>query len=75
MKAAVLGGKKLEVAVKNGRRLLTRLPADPRPAAELVDIFSGRLKRRCNGGDTVTETTLRPPQRYSWPIVVRRACR
>ena len=31
-----LEGDKLEVAVKNGRWVLTHLPAGPRPAAELV---------------------------------------
>ena len=56
-----LEGDKLEVAVKNGRWVLMHLPAGLRPAAELVrTLFSGRLKRRCNGGDIVTETALRP---------------
>ena len=31
-----LEGDKLEVAVKNGRWVLTHLPAGPRPAAELL---------------------------------------
>jgi hypothetical protein len=31
-----LEGDKLEVEVKNGRRVLTDLPAGPRPAAELL---------------------------------------
>jgi len=32
-------GDKLEVAVKNGRWLLTHLPASPRPAAELLRCY------------------------------------
>jgi hypothetical protein len=34
-----LEGDKLEVAVKNGRWVLTHLPAGPRPAAELLRCY------------------------------------
>jgi hypothetical protein len=52
-----LEGDKLEVAVKNGRWVAhapARRPATGGRTAPMP--FSGRLKRRCNGGDTVTET-------------------
>ena len=39
------------------------LAAEPRPT-----LFSGRLKRRCNGGDTVTETVLHVVTPLPWPI-------
>jgi hypothetical protein len=55
-----LEGDKLEVAVKTAvgcSRTCLRAAIGGRTAPML---FSGRLKRRCNGGDTVPETALRP---------------
>ena len=68
-------GDKLEVAVKKGRWVLRTFPRVREPQRNCSDAISGQLKRRCNAGNTVTETTLRPPQRCSWPIVVPRARR
>ena len=38
-KPGFLEGDKLEVAVKNGRWVLTRVPAVPRPGAELLRCY------------------------------------
>ena len=54
-------GDKVEVAVKLAAGCSRTCPRarDRRPNCS--DVFFGRLKRRCNGGDTLTETTLQLP--------------
>jgi len=53
-----LEGDKLEVAVKTAAGCSRTCPRarDRRRTAPML--FSGRLKRRCSGGDTVTEAAL-----------------
>ena len=70
-----LEGDKLEVAVKHGCWVLTTCPLARERGWTCSELFSGRLERRCNGGDTVTETALHVVTLLPWPIVVRRACR
>jgi hypothetical protein len=54
-----LEGDKLEVAVKN-RRWMPSPPTGGAAAGGRTSptLFSGRLKRRCIGGDVVPETAL-----------------
>src|SRR5947208_3110044 len=70
-----LQGDKLKVAVTTAGGCSRTCPQarDRRP--NCPDAIFRTTERRCNAGNTVTETTLRPPQRYSWPIALRRACR
>jgi hypothetical protein len=63
-----LEGDKLKVAVKNGRWVCSRTCPPSSGSEAAPTLFSGLLKRRRSGSDTVTETALHVVTPLPWPI-------